>query len=175
MKCDCFANATVSLDSGLSICDEFTGQCQCKSEFVKGVRCDACVESMYNLQSGCNMQCSCDPFGSLGASCNQFTGQCVCKPKLSGLKCDMCEVGFYNLTRFGCLNKCSCDPFGSINQTTCDSKTGQCLCKQGYSGRSCDTCMSGFRKTIFGCVKCECNLNGIKDLNNICDLVNKKI
>jgi hypothetical protein len=170
-KCDCNFNATVSLPNGLSACDDITGQCQCKSEFVKGTRCDSCVESMYNLNAGCNMQCNCDPFGSLGAACDQFTGQCKCKTKLGGLKCDKCEVGFYNLTTFGCLSKCNCDPVGSINSTVCDSKTGQCQCKEGYSGRVCDTCNSGYWRNGQGCVKCTCNLNGVLDLDNICDRV----
>jgi hypothetical protein len=170
-QCDCNSNATISLPNGLSACDDLTGQCQCKSEFVKGTRCDSCIESMFNLNAGCNMQCNCDPFGSLGASCDQFTGQCKCKTKLGGLKCDKCEVGFYNLTTFGCLSKCNCDPFGSVNSTVCDSKSGQCQCKEGYSGRVCGTCNSGYWRNGQGCVKCTCNLNGVLDLDNICDRV----
>lgn len=125
---------------------------------------------MYNLALECRLQCQCDILGSTGPSCDIQTGQCICKPKIGGLKCTLCEPGFYNLTRFGCVNKCDCDLIGSLNQY-CSSQNGQCLCKQGYTGRKCDKCLTGYsRETdLTECKKCTCNINGIMDYNNICD------
>jgi hypothetical protein len=94
-----------------------------------------------------------------------------CKNRIKGLKCDTCEEGYYNLTRFGCVNKCTCNAIGSFNKTNCDSKTGVCVCREGYTGLSCDSCESGFWKNNQECVRCSCNLNGILNANNICDQV----
>jgi hypothetical protein len=80
IKCDCDLNATLLIDSNstslIPRCSNITGQCECKTEFIKGAKCDKCIESMYNLESGCQFQCNCDPFGSLGAECDQISGQC---------------------------------------------------------------------------------------------------
>ena len=155
----------------MTLCDEKSGQCKCKSSFVQGLRCDACMDSMFSLEDSCTRQCNCDPYGSLSPICDKKTGQCVCKSKITGLKCNLCEAGYYNLTSFGCMNKCDCDPAGSINKNSCDSKSGTCQCQPGYSGRFCNICSSGYWKSGSKCVKCECNLNGILDANNICDQV----
>lgn len=171
-KCDCNPEAAVSISKDLTLCDEKTGQCKCKSQYVQGIRCDTCLESMYKLELGCTLQCNCDPFGTLTPKCDQNTGQCYCKPRIVGLKCNVCESGFYNLTRFGCISKCSCSELGSIDKDKCDSATGQCQCKLGYTGRNCDLCSSGYWRSNNECVKCSCNLNGVLDENNICDQVN---
>jgi hypothetical protein len=169
-KCDCDANATQSIPPDLTLCDIKSGQCQCKSEFVQGIRCNQCVDSMYNLEFGCTIQCDCDPFGSLGPVCDQFSGQCRCKPKIGGLKCNICQPGYFNLTQFGCVSQCACSETGSLNQF-CSSLTGQCPCREGYTGRDCGKCQSGYWLSDSKCIKCVCNLNGILDNNNICEQV----
>lgn len=169
-KCDCNLNATQSISADLTLCDVKTGQCKCKSELVQGIRCDQCIESMYYLELGCSLQCNCDPFGSLGPVCDQYTGQCSCKSKIGGLKCNICQPGYFNLTQHGCINKCNCDSIGSLNQY-CNSVNGQCMCKEGYTGRDCSSCISGYWRSNSECVKCICNLNGILDNNNICEQV----
>jgi hypothetical protein len=172
-KCDCNPQATIAVSANLTLCDEKTGQCKCKSNFVQGAKCESCVESMFNLENGCMSQCNCNAFGSLNPICNQVTGRCVCKPNIGGLKCDICLAGYYNLTLFGCINKCQCDPLGSVNSSYCDSITGQCGCKPGYTGKNCDKCLNGYWRSSpqSGCNKCLCSLKGISDAKNICDQV----
>lgn len=168
-KCNCNLDATVLLSPNLTLCDQVTGQCKCKSQFVEGIKCNTCMESMFNLELGCTQQCNCDPFGSLGPSCDQFSGQCKCKSRIRGVKCNICEPGFYNLTSFGCANKCTCNSIGTLNQSFCDSINGKCICKTGYTGRDCDTCISGYWRFNNECIQCKCNLNGVLDANNICE------
>lgn len=169
-KCICNKVATVNISSELSSCDPKTGQCDCISPFVQGLKCDSCIESTFNLTSGCKNQCNCDPFGSINPICDE-KGQCNCKNKIAGLKCNICEQGYFNLTRLGCISKCSCDAKGSVDIDNCDSGTGQCSCKVGYTGRACDKCSNGYWRTNNSCIKCNCNLYGILNEDNICDQV----
>ena len=175
-KCDCNPLATIPVSTDLTLCDDKTGQCKCKTNFVQGQKCDYCIESMYNLEFGCSAQCICDPFGSLNPVCDQKSGQCVCKPNIGGLKCNICLSGYYNLTINGCTSKCGCSSIGSTNSSYCNSTTGQCNCKLGYTGRSCDTCSNGYWRpnSISECAKCSCNLKGVLDTKNICDQVRLK-
>lgn len=158
--------------TNLTICDEKTGQCRCKSNFVRGLKCDTCMDSMYDLEASCIRPCNCDPYGSQSPICDKQTGQCLCKPRIIGLRCNLCAPGYFNLTSLGCVNECNCDRMGSVNNGgVCDLKTGQCECLTGYTGRTCSLCSSGFWKSGSKCEKCECNLKGVSDLNNICNQV----
>jgi hypothetical protein len=127
---------------------------------------------MFNLTNGCNDVCGCDPYGSLSPACEKYSGQCACKPNTAGTKCNYCQSGFYNFTSLGCLNKCACDLNGSIDNKKCDIFSGQCTCREGYAGVNCNLCAKGFWKINSNCVKCDCNLNGVLDKNNICNQVN---
>lgn len=170
VKCECNPGATQLVPgTNFTLCDQKTGQCTCESAFVSGFKCDRCTESMYDLQNGCNKQCNCDPLGSLSAACDQITGQCNCKSRVRGLRCNQCDIGYYNLTTNGCVNRCQCEPAGSINPSVCDTVSGKCLCKTGYGGKNCDRCINGYWRSGSQCVKCECNLNGILDEDNICE------
>lgn len=171
LPCVCNLPTTVTVNR-IPVCDPVTAQCQCTTPFITGKRCELCTNGQYNLALGCQMQCQCDTFGSLGPTCDIDTGQCACKPKIGGLKCNLCEPGYFNLTRFGCVSQCDCDVLGALNQY-CSSVTGQCLCRVGYTGRRCERCMSGYwRETSSqSCKKCVCNLNGIMNEKNICDQV----
>jgi hypothetical protein len=173
-KCVCNPDATINLANNLTLCDDKTGQCKCKSIYVQGTKCDTCMESMFNLETGCTDQCNCDPFGSLNPICDQKTGRCNCKPNIGGTKCNICQAGFFNLTAIGCISNCDCDSLGSFNQSFCDTITGQCLCKPGYAGRNCKDCQNGYWRPNLNsaCVKCTCNIFGILNQNNICDKVN---
>jgi usherin len=172
--CDCNEEATQhsTNDHSRLLCDETSGACLCKSEYVEGARCDRCMASMFNLTNGCMQPCNCDPYGSLGPYCNQSSGQCSCKPKISGIKCNKCELGFYNLTSFGCLSSCKCSQEGSLG-SNCHTLSGQCDCKQGYAGRDCAECANGYWKNQHNneCMKCECNPIGVTRRGNICNEV----
>jgi len=66
--------------------------------------------------------CNCSSAGSVNASCHVTTGQCACKRHVTGLKCDSCVDGTFNLATTsvdGC-QKCFC--FGRAD--TCTSAAG---------------------------------------------------
>ena len=51
-----------------------------------------------------------------GTVCDSGTGQCQCKPHATGLKCDQCQDGYYNLggdAENGCVF-CGCDVAGEL-------------------------------------------------------------
>lgn len=75
---------TEQTDSGISICDQLTGNCRCKPN-VKGRDCNECQNGYYNIVSGNGCEnCNCDPIGSFNSSCDRTTGQCYCKPGVTG-------------------------------------------------------------------------------------------
>lgn len=106
-------------------------------------------------------ECHCNPLGSLASTCNKHTGQCVCRSNVTGLRCDRCSEGFWNLdSKKGCQS-CACNSIGSIN-ATCNAFTGECYCKVGVGGAACDSCLEGHygfsmngckRKCLFDCVQ----------------------
>uniref|UniRef100_A0A0N4ZLJ9 Laminin subunit alpha n=1 Tax=Parastrongyloides trichosuri TaxID=131310 RepID=A0A0N4ZLJ9_PARTI len=87
ISCTCDITGTLS---GLNICDEKKGQCECKLN-VGGRRCEKCQEGYYNKNDinalGCE-SCKCNSAGSAGNHCDAETGQCRCKPRITGEKCD---------------------------------------------------------------------------------------
>uniref|UniRef100_UPI004038D3BE agrin-like n=1 Tax=Callospermophilus lateralis TaxID=76772 RepID=UPI004038D3BE len=97
--------------------------------------------------AGCPSTCQCNPHGSYGGTCDPATGQCSCRPGVGGLKCDRCELGFWNFrgivtdSRSGCTS-CSCDPRGAV-QDDCEQMTGLCSCKPGVAGPKCGQCPDG--------------------------------
>lgn len=49
--CYCNAYGTVAEDYGPPVCDQVSGQCQCKAH-VTGLKCDECEPGYWNLASG---------------------------------------------------------------------------------------------------------------------------
>ena len=87
--------------------------------------------------------CGCDSDGSSDNLCDQSTGQCSCRPNVSGLKCDSCSPGHYNIqSGAGCL-PCQCDPTGS-ESNMCDVQSGECSCRMGVAGPLCASCLEGY-------------------------------
>lgn len=46
--------------------------------------------------------CRCDPTGTESSGegpllCDQITGQCQCKPNVTGINCDQCKPGYFNI------------------------------------------------------------------------------
>lgn len=165
VKCGCNVNGTVA-SSG--VCNQVSGQCLCKRN-VMGMKCDQCQTGTHSLSlsnpEGC-VSCNCNPMGTLtGSSCNVVSGQCQCKAGVTGLKCDQCLPGFYNLSSSGC-DPCQCDSVGVLSSSggICDQSTGQCQCKANVMGLKCDMCAMGFfirnSSSFDSCVACGCNTNG---------------
>ncbi|XP_070842368.1 usherin [Chaetodon trifascialis] len=164
--CNCHADGTVN---GSMKCAQVGGQCQCKVA-VTGRRCADCLPGWHGLQAsnpnGC-VRCDCSDTGTISnatggdPSCNQDTGQCRCKPHVTGLSCDRCEFGYWNLSHpDGCL-PCDCDPLGSLSPF-CEPEGGQCECKPGVGGQRCDSCGRGsYGLRLEGsCAPCNCSQEG---------------
>ncbi|XP_061670381.1 usherin isoform X4 [Syngnathoides biaculeatus] len=164
--CYCHTAGTVN---GSSECFQVEGQCECKAA-VTGRRCADCSPGFYGLRAsnpeGCT-RCKCSEMGTISsstgtvASCNQHTGQCQCKAHVTGLSCDRCEFGYWNLSRAaGCI-PCDCDPSGSLSPF-CEPVGGQCACKPGVGGQRCDLCGRGLTglKLEGTCTPCNCSIEG---------------
>ncbi|KAK5614360.1 hypothetical protein CRENBAI_001943 [Crenichthys baileyi] len=151
-SCNCSDQGTVSTSStgAVSICNQYTGQCQCKLH-VTGLSCDRCEFGYWNLShpDGC-IPCNCDPLGSLSSFCEPDGGQCECKPGVGGRQCDSCSRGLYGLRLEGSCAPCNCSHDGTVPGTNCDPYTGQCVCK--------------------GCVPCICDPKGTVT-GSTCDTV----
>ncbi len=105
----------------------------------------------------------------------EILGQCFCKSRVTGLKCDVCEIGFFNLTATnpeGC-EPCGCNTDGTFNALdTCDAN-GQCQCKTNVMGLKCDMCKPRTTNltaiNVAGCEACQCDPVGTA--NTTCDPV----
>nr|XP_043886757.1 usherin-like [Solea senegalensis] len=172
--CNCHTAGTVN---GSTECAQVGGQCHCKAS-VTGRRCTDCLPGWYALKAsnpnGC-IRCNCSDVGisdvstAVVLSCNQDTGQCRCKPHVTGLSCDRCEFGYWNLSHpDGCV-PCDCDPMGSLSQF-CEPERGQCECKPGVGGRRCDLCGSGLHglRLEGSCAPCNCSQDGTEP-GTVCD------
>ncbi|XP_054274289.1 laminin subunit gamma-1-like isoform X2 [Macrosteles quadrilineatus] len=158
--CQCYLPGTEVDSTGPPICDQLSGQCQCKPH-VTGVNCDQCQAGYYNIVSGQGCQsCNCDPVGSLNQSCDAVTGQCNCRPGVTGQRCDICEPYHYGFSDDGC-EECKCDLVGSL-QLQCDA-SGQCPCLENVEGRRCDRCKENKFNRQQGCVDCPACYNLVQD------------
>ncbi|KAK7082221.1 Laminin subunit gamma-1 [Halocaridina rubra] len=158
--CHCNAYGTVSERYGPPVCDQVTGQCQCKPHVI-GLKCDQCEEGFWNITSGVGCEpCSCDSIGALNGTCDVRSGQCFCHVGVTGRKCDMCEPFHYGFSREGC-KPCDCDPVGSVS-LQCDA-TGQCPCRENVEGRRCDRCRENTYDKQKGCRDCPACYNLVLD------------
>lgn len=111
--------------------------------------------------------CACDTVGSISSVCDELTSQCDCQPNVQGLDCDICNLGFFNLTSTGCSD-CDCSQFSFSDQC---SETGQCPCLNGIGGSTCNQCMPGFYNlSSTGCTACNCTSVGERSSLNDCDV-----
>ncbi|XP_066981652.1 laminin subunit gamma-1 isoform X2 [Macrobrachium rosenbergii] len=158
--CHCNVYGTVSERYGPPVCDQVTGQCQCKPH-VTGLKCDQCDPGYWNLTSGVGCEpCSCDPVGATNGTCDVHSGQCFCREGVTGRKCDMCEPFHYGFSREGC-KPCDCDHVGSVS-LQCDA-TGQCQCRENVEGRRCDRCRKNTYDKQAGCRDCPPCYNLVLD------------
>ncbi|XP_077569166.1 usherin [Stigmatopora nigra] len=164
--CNCHISGTVH---GTTECLQIGGQCQCKSA-VTGRRCSDCSPGWYGLDAsnpeGCT-RCNCSGMGTISSSagkvvsCDRYTGQCQCKAHVTGLSCDRCEFGYWNISNAdGCI-PCDCDPSGSLSPF-CEPEGGQCECKPGVGGQRCDSCGPGLTglRLEGTCTPCNCSEEG---------------
>lgn len=92
--CECNRNGTLN---ELDICEQNSGQCQCKL-FVDSTACNDCKPGFFNLARndifGCEL-CKCEPGSSVDNYCDRITGQCACLPNIIGLNCDQPMPGYF--------------------------------------------------------------------------------
>ena len=143
LPCDCNPAGTVSEE--LNQCNGTNGQCSCK-ENVQGRVCDTCISGFTNLQGSNSVGCSpCNcVLGNTQSlvECDPVTSQCPCLSYATGLRCDVCQDGFYpNSSSSGACMPCGCSEEGSLNSTCSDN--GQCYCNGFTSGRTCSACGVG--------------------------------
>ncbi|XP_073977260.1 laminin subunit gamma-1 isoform X2 [Rhodnius prolixus] len=149
--CRCDPTGTESSGEGPLLCDQITGQCQCKPN-VTGINCDQCKPGYFNIDSGKGCEpCRCNVIGSLGHTCDLVTGQCECRPGVARLQCDMCQENYFGFSEDGC-QACECDSIGSVSQQ-CNS-TGWCPCLENVEGKHCDRCKENKYDKQRNCVDC---------------------
>ena len=167
--CDCSIAGTTA-----SVCQrdvfnsdsEPAGTCICK-ENTEDDDCGTCSEGYYNLaatnDAGCEACDSCNAAGRADeAECAD--GTCECKENVGGVRCEVCNDGFYGLradNSQGC-GPCQCHAAGTVGgvSTNCDGTNGQCACATGWAGRACDECADSFFMEDGACVACGCDSTG---------------
>lgn len=149
--CRCNFYGTVGETYGPPVCDQISGQCNCKP-YVTARTCDICEDGFWNLTSGMGCEsCECDDIGAESRTCDKQNGQCICRTGVVGRRCDTCEPYHYGFSTKGCV-PCDCDTIGSIS-LQCDA-TGQCLCRENVEGRRCDRCRENTYDKQAGCRDC---------------------
>ncbi|XP_035110000.1 laminin subunit beta-4 [Callithrix jacchus] len=158
-------------------CSRVTGECLRCLHNTQGTNCQLCKSGYYGsaLNQTCR-RCSCHasgvspaecPPGGGACLCDPATGACPCLPNVTGLACDRCADGYWNLVPGRGCQSCDCDPRTS-QSSQCDQLTGQCLCKLGYSGKRCSECQEDYYGDPPGrCIPCDCNREGTQ--KPICD------
>ncbi|XP_073921097.1 laminin subunit beta-4 isoform X3 [Castor canadensis] len=159
-------------------CSMVTGECLKCLHNTGGPTCQLCKPGHFGsaLNQTCR-RCSCHPsgvshtvcpHGEEACQCDPITGACPCLPHVTGLTCDSCADGYWNLVPGKGCQSCDCDPQTSQNNH-CDKLTGQCPCKSGHAGKRCSECKEGYYGGPFGqCIPCDCNREGTQ--KPVCDL-----
>ncbi|KAK6307053.1 hypothetical protein J4Q44_G00222010 [Coregonus suidteri] len=148
------------------------GVCDGCMHNTTGRSCESCVSQFYRevvadpRSDDVCRPCDCHTPGAINGSleCGPVGGQCKCKRRVSGRRCDACQVGSYSLQPWspeGCL-PCGCSAAGTRGDDgTCHQQSGQCQCKTHVIGRTCDRCDYGYKllnsSHLDGCVGCDCD------------------
>ncbi|KAM5187288.1 laminin subunit beta-4 [Callospermophilus lateralis] len=151
-------------------CNRVTGECLRCLHNTHGTNCQLCKPGHFGsaLNQTCR-RCFCHPSGVSPTVCppgeevclcDPITGACPCLPNVTGLACDHCADGHWNLVPGRGCQSCDCDHQTS-QSSHCDQLTGQCLCKLGYGGKRCSECQENYYRDLFGqCLPCDCNMEG---------------
>ncbi|XP_033647467.1 laminin subunit beta-1-like [Asterias rubens] len=182
-RCNCnshtnrchFDQAVFEITNGASggVCDD----CQ---HNTMGRNCEQCKPFFYMnpdrdiRDPNICVPCDCDPYGSEnGGECESHTdpsnnliaGRCMCKRFTTGVRCDICQDGYWNLRSEnpdGC-QACTCNTLGTEGNRGCNKQTGNCVCKRYVTGRNCDQCYEGYyglSEEPYGCNYCNCDPGG---------------
>ncbi|MBZ3884468.1 Laminin subunit beta-4 [Sciurus carolinensis] len=158
-------------------CNRVTGECLRCLHNTQGPNCQLCKPGHFGsaLNQTCR-RCSCHPSGvsptvcppGEGAClCDPITGACPCLPNVTGLACDRCADGHWNLVPGRGCQPCDCDHRTSqsshscdcnregTQKSICDPNTGRCHCREGVSGQRCDQCARGHSQEFPTCLRCH--------------------
>ncbi|XP_008828933.1 laminin subunit beta-4 [Nannospalax galili] len=172
--CACNNNIDVT---DMESCNQVTGECLKCLHNTQGPHCQLCKPGHFGsaLNQTCR-RCSCHPSGVSPTAClldggaclcDPITGACPCLPHVTGLACDHCADGYWNLVPDRGCESCNCDPKTS-QSSICDQVTGQCQCKPGHSGIHCNECEENYYSDPSGqCAPCNCNKEGTQ--KPLCD------
>ncbi|XP_042540732.1 laminin subunit beta-4 [Dipodomys spectabilis] len=153
-------------------CSRVTGECLRCLHNTWGPHCQLCQPGHFGsaLNQTCK-RCSCHPSGVNPPACppdagvclcDPVTGVCPCLPHVTGLACDSCADGYWNLVPGRGCQPCNCDPQGS-QSSRCDQLTGQCPCKLGHGGKRCSECKENYYSDPSRqCIPCKCNSEGTR-------------
>ena len=86
-------------------CDNETGICMNCIHNTTGDHCEFCLDGFFGdatlgMPDDCE-PCDCFGVGVTNNSCRS-DGSCFCKIGVTGMRCDVCASGFFNLTESGC-------------------------------------------------------------------------
>nr|XP_039257196.1 laminin subunit alpha-1-like isoform X3 [Styela clava] len=140
-------------------------QCHCPPGY-DGTSCEDCAEGYFRSGREC-IKCECN---GRSKTCNLYTGVCEkCENGTMGMRCELCQPGYYEDTGGGCI-RCACPLVEASNNfsPTCVldefDNVVHCLnCPTGYEGLQCERCADSYYgdPTSIGdvCKRCECNGN----------------
>ncbi|XP_036405402.1 laminin subunit alpha-2 isoform X1 [Megalops cyprinoides] len=149
--CMCHSNGSMS-----EVCNQQTGQCQCRQHVV-GRQCDECMPNCWwDAEQQVCKPCACSPVGSMSQRCD-LEGRCICKPGFLGRRCDLGQQGYDRRETRRPVQQVPLHRWGS------SSRTGGCP-RGAYRPTGPSTYNM---QPARGCVPCNCNSFGSKSFD--CD------
>ncbi|KAJ8385914.1 hypothetical protein AAFF_G00178760 [Aldrovandia affinis] len=152
--CQCHSNGSMS-----EVCDQATGQCQCRQHVV-GRQCDECMPNCWwDAALQVCKPCSCSSLGAMSQRCD-LEGRCICKPGFAGRRCDLRQQGFERRETRRPIHQV---PVQQVQRWGSSSRTGGCP-RGAYRPTGPSTYNM---QPARGCVPCHCNSFGSKSFD--CD------
>ncbi|KAG9347470.1 hypothetical protein JZ751_005037 [Albula glossodonta] len=150
--CMCHSNGSIS-----EVCDQQTGQCQCRQHVV-GRQCDECMPNCWwDAEQQVCKPCACSPVGAMSQRCD-LEGRCICKPGFLGRRCDLRQQGFERRETRRPIQQV---PLRQVQRWGSSSRTGGCP-RGAYRPTGASTYNM---QPARGCVPCNCNSFGSKSFD----------
>ncbi|XP_035223568.1 laminin subunit alpha-like, partial [Stegodyphus dumicola] len=172
VPCQCHGHAQT--------CDVNTGKCIGCQHNTIGDHCEKCDVGFHGdstqgtpydcLRCACPLPTETNNFAeSCEISPSGLEISCKCKPGYYGLRCEVCDIGYFGNPEKPGSTCQPCQCHGNIDPSkpgSCDSVTGDCiLCLNNTYGAACELCAPGFYGDAIAkkdCKKCNCNECGYR-------------